>query len=205
MPSVLFSASRLAAVVLTGLGVLLTSGCATALKTDTQPVDVELVNADGSRWRTPAVCTVRNSTQEIKGNGPMFDLKVERSISALKVDCRARCGSTGHATASSRTSTSSGSVFAGMTGLVIDHLSGKLYDYPRVVKVVMQPIDETAALAARGGTASTTRTAAALTLGGPAAASASATVAGGTSPPGPRSAGASPPGSSAQAAAAPAR
>jgi hypothetical protein len=185
--------------VLVSLGVLLTSGCATALKSETQAVDVELVNADGSRWRTPAICTVRNSAQEIKGNGPMFDVKVERSMSALQVDCRARCGSTGQAIASSRTSTSSGSVFAGMTGLVIDHLSGKLYDYPRVIKVVMQPIDETAALAARRNTAAGTRAAAALTLSGPAAASASASVAGGAAPRG------AVPAASAQATAAAAR
>jgi hypothetical protein len=171
---------RLPALLLAALSVLLTSGCATALKSETQPVDVELVNADGSRWRTPAVCTVRNSAQEIRGNGPMFDVKVERSMSALRVECRARCGTVGSTTASSRT------VFAGMTGLVIDHLSGKLYDYPRVVKVVMQPLPDaqpdTTLMAARDRAVngSSARAAAAVTLSGPAAASASA--AGGTAP-----------------------
>ncbi|MFC3146788.1 hypothetical protein [Piscinibacterium candidicorallinum] len=177
---------RLPALLLAALSVLLTSGCATALKSETQPVDVELVNADGSRWRTPAVCTVRNSAQEIRGNGPMFDVKVERSMSALRVECRARCGTVGSTTASSRTATSSGTVFAGMTGLVIDHLSGKLYDYPRVVKVVMQPLPDaqpdTTLMAARDRAVngSSARAAAAVTLSGPAAASASA--AGGTAP-----------------------
>jgi hypothetical protein len=115
----------------------LASGCATAVKTDTQPLDVLLKLPDGSS-RVSAVCVLSNSANKVTGNAPMLSVDIQRSGSDLQIDCRSADGMTGRAVAVSRMRTQGvGAVLAGMTGHVIDHITGKLYDYPRRIEVVL--------------------------------------------------------------------
>jgi hypothetical protein len=117
--------------------VVLISGCATAVKTDTQQLDILLKLPDGSS-RVSAVCVLSNSAMKVTGNAPMFSVEVQRSSSDLQIDCRSANGMTGQAIAVSRMQTNGvGAVLAGMTGHVIDHMTGKLYDYPRRIEVVL--------------------------------------------------------------------
>jgi hypothetical protein len=116
---------------------MLVGGCATAVKTDTQPVDVLLKLPEGSP-RVSAVCVLSSSATKITGNAPMLSVQVPRSGSDLQIDCRSLDGMAGRAVAVSRMRTQGvGALVAGMTGHVIDHMTGKLYDYPSRVEVVL--------------------------------------------------------------------
>jgi hypothetical protein len=68
----------------------------------------------------------------------MLSVLVERSGSDLEVACKTQNGLTGRAIAVSRVQTNGvGAVLAGVTGTVIDHVTGKLYDYPRRIEVAI--------------------------------------------------------------------
>jgi hypothetical protein len=113
------------------------SGCATASKSERQGLDVFVKLPDGTP-RAGVVCVLENRTGKVTGNAPMLNVEVERSGSDLQVDCRTSNGLTGRAIAVSRIKTTGvTAVLAGMTGTVIDHLTGKLYDYPRRIEVAI--------------------------------------------------------------------
>jgi hypothetical protein len=117
--------------------VTLTSGCATASKTERQGLDVFVKLPDGAP-RAGVVCVLSNRTGTVTGNAPMLNVEVERSGSDLQVDCRTQNGLSGRAVAVSRIKTTGvTAVLAGMTGTVIDHFTGKLYDYPRRIEVAI--------------------------------------------------------------------
>lgn len=87
--------------------------------------------------REPAVCVIDNAGSKITGNAPLLDVEVERSSKPLRVQCRTESGRTATAEAVSRMRSASGSIIAGSAGMVIDHLTGKLYDYPRSIELVL--------------------------------------------------------------------
>jgi hypothetical protein len=113
------------------------SGCATASKSEYQGLDVFVKLPEGTP-RAGVVCVLSNRTGKITGNAPMLNVSVERSGSDLEVSCRTQNGLTGRAVAVSRIQTNGvGALLAGMTGHVIDHMTGKLYDYPRRIEVAI--------------------------------------------------------------------
>jgi hypothetical protein len=117
---------------------VLAGGCATAHKPDHQGMDV-FVKLPEDAPKAGVVCVLQNRSMKVTGNAPLLNVQIERSGSDLQVDCRTQNGLTGRAVAVSRvrTTTVVGTVLAGMTGTVIDHLTGKLYDYPRRVEVAI--------------------------------------------------------------------
>ena len=127
----LMRASLIGLISIAGL-----SACATVNKSEFQTVDVKVM-FDHLRDREPTVCVVENNGRKITGNAPLLDLTVDRSAQPLLVQCRTASGRTAKATVVSRVRTSNGSLLAGTAGMVIDHLSGKLYDYPRSIELVL--------------------------------------------------------------------
>ncbi|MGL4575493.1 MAG: hypothetical protein ACRCV9_11980 [Burkholderiaceae bacterium] len=115
----------------------LSSGCATATKSEYQSLDVFVKLPEGAP-KAGVVCVLSNRASKVTGNAPMLSVSVERSGSDLEVLCRTQNGLTGRAVAVSKIQTHGlGAVLAGMTGHVIDHMTGKLYDYPRRIEVAI--------------------------------------------------------------------
>lgn len=116
---------------------VLASGCATVSGRSTQPVSIQTVDAHGRPIHGMS-CRVSNATGQYVGDSPMFDLQVRRSSTPLVIECRAD----GHAMARAvLVPRADGMVVAqallpgGSSLLVIDHVSGFMYSYPRWIRV----------------------------------------------------------------------
>lgn len=131
MPSTLLRALALA------LTALVCSGCATLTGTSTQPIIIQTVDANG----TPVDgmgCRVSNGGSEYVGDSPMFDLHVRRSAQPLVVECRADGRPMARAVLLSRADGMQPAQLllpGGSSLMVIDHVTGFMYAYPRWIRV----------------------------------------------------------------------
>ena len=117
--------------------VLIGNGCATVTGSETQVVSVETLEAtrspvggadckltnDQGYWnvRSPGVVTVRKSAEDLLVHC-VLDSQPPGSTRAMS---RANAGMIGNV------------LIGGLIGAAIDHSSGKAYDYPRVIQVVL--------------------------------------------------------------------
>ena len=128
-------ALRLAAVVATAAGALLSTGCATVTREPTQRVSI--VAVDAADQPVPGMrCRVTNGAAEYYGDAPMHSVPVRRSFSNLEIECR-RGTQVARGTAISRGGLSllQGMLPGGSAFIAVDHLSGYLYSYPAEVRV----------------------------------------------------------------------
>ena len=84
-------------------------------------------------------CRIVNGSAEYMGDTPMYGLKVRRSASPLVAECRRHGYPLTRALIISRANLASGSTAqlllpGGSSMLVIDHISGYMYSYPRWVR-----------------------------------------------------------------------
>jgi hypothetical protein len=119
--------------------VALTGGCATVTGEATQPITIQTVDAQG-RTVEGMGCTVINGSARYAGDTPMFDLKVRRSSTPLVIECRREGYPLARAVVVPRADNllSSGAQLllpGGTSMLLVDHLSGYMYSYPRWVRV----------------------------------------------------------------------
>jgi hypothetical protein len=108
-------------VALLALTALLASGCATVTGRATQPVSIQAV--DGRQYI---------------GDSPMFDLQVRRSSAPLVVECRGDGRPMARAVLLPRADNMVAAQLllpGGSSMMVIDHVSGFMYSYPRWVRV----------------------------------------------------------------------
>lgn len=119
--------------------VTLTGGCATVTGESTQPITIQTVDAQG-RTVDGMGCRVVNGSAEYAGDSPMFDLRVRRSSTPLVVECRRNGYPLARAVVVPRADNllSSGAQVllpGGTSMLLLDHLSGYMYSYPRWIRV----------------------------------------------------------------------
>jgi hypothetical protein len=119
--------------------VALTGGCATVTGEATQPISIQTVDAQG-RIVDGMGCTVINGSAHYVGDTPMFDLKVRRSSTPLVIECRRDGYPLARAVVVPRADNmlSSGAQLllpGGTSMLLLDHLSGFMYSYPRWIRV----------------------------------------------------------------------
>ena len=115
----------------------LASGCATVTGHATQPVTIQTVDGEG-RVIEGMNCRVSNSAGDYLGDTPMFDLKVRRSSSPLVVECRGDGRPLARALVLPRADAMVPAQIllpGGSTMMVIDHLSGFMYAYPRWIRL----------------------------------------------------------------------
>lgn len=116
---------------------LLCVGCATVRNDSTQPISIQTVDAQG-RIVEGMSCRVSNDGGQYVGDTPMFDLRVRRSAAPLVVECRGDGLPMARALLVPR---ADGMVAAqmllpgGSSLLVIDHITGFMYAYPRWIRV----------------------------------------------------------------------
>jgi len=125
---------RVALLVLTAA---LASGCATVTGRATQPVSIQAVDSQG-RAIEGMSCRVSNGGREYVGDSPMFDLQVRRSSTPLVVECRGHGRPMARAVLMPRADSLTAAQMllpGGSSMLIIDHISGFMYAYPRWVRV----------------------------------------------------------------------
>ena len=113
------------------------SGCATLTGDATQKLDIQTVDKDG-RAVDGMSCRASNASAEYVGVTPMFDMQVRRSGSALVVECRRDGYPLARGVIVSRGVNMQPlqMLLPGGTSLmVIDHISGFMYSYPRWVRL----------------------------------------------------------------------
>jgi hypothetical protein len=116
---------------------LLAGGCATVSGTATQPISIQTVDASG-RVVEGMSCRVSNNSGEYVGDTPMFDLRVRRSASPLLVECRGDGRPLARALVVPRADAMVPAQMllpGGSTMMVIDHISGFMYSYPRWIRL----------------------------------------------------------------------
>jgi hypothetical protein len=119
--------------------VAMTGGCATVTGEATQPITIQTVDAQG-RIVDGMGCTVVNGSAHYTGDTPMFNLKVRRSSTPLVIECRREGYPLARAVVVPRADNllSSGAQLllpGGTSMLLVDHLSGYMYSYPRWIRV----------------------------------------------------------------------
>lgn len=122
---------------LLALAAVLASGCATVTGRATQPVSIQTVDSEG-RVIDGMSCRVSNGGREYAGDTPMFDLQVRRSSAPLVVECRGEGRPMARAVLVSRAADMVAAQLllpGGSSMMVIDHVSGFMYSYPRWVRV----------------------------------------------------------------------
>ena len=125
---------RAALLVLTAL---LASGCATVTGRATQPVSIQTVDSQG-RMIEGMSCRISSGGREYVGDSPMFDLQVRRSSTPLVVECRGDGRPMARAVLMPRADSMVAAQMllpGGSSMMVIDHVSGFMYAYPRWVRV----------------------------------------------------------------------
>lgn len=125
---------RVALLLLTAV---LASGCATVTGRATQPVSIQTVDSQG-RVIEGMSCRVSNGGGEYVGDSPMFDLQVRRSSTPLVVECRGDGRPMARAVLMPRADSIVAAQMllpGGSSMMVIDHISGFMYAYPRWVRV----------------------------------------------------------------------
>ena len=125
---------RLAVFAVTAL---LASGCATVSGRATQPISIQTVDAQG-RLIEGMSCRAVNGGGQYVGDTPMFDLQVRRSSTPLVVECRGDGRPMARAVLMPRADNMVAAQMllpGGSSLMVIDHISGFMYSYPRWVRV----------------------------------------------------------------------
>lgn len=125
-------------IVLAAVAVIGFSGCATLTGEATQVINIQTVDAKGAPVNGMA-CRIVNGSAEYMGDTPLFGLKVRRSSSPLVAECKRQGFPMARALIISRADLASGSTAqlllpGGSSMLVIDHLSGMMYAYPRWIR-----------------------------------------------------------------------
>lgn len=115
--------------------VALLAGCATLSKDETQPLDIRVFDLDGRQ--VDASCRLVNGSQTMVGNAPLFRLPVSRSGSDLVIECTRPGLPPARAVAVSRSSNAVALVIQPLASTVIDHFSGRIYDYPEHMDLVL--------------------------------------------------------------------
>lgn len=129
--------SRLLTTTLVLGAVTALSGCATMAGDATQKVSIQTVDAQG-RTVDGMSCKVSNSTAEYVGVTPMFDTHVRRSPNPLIVECRGDRYPMARAVVVSRAVNMQPLQMllpGGTSFMVLDHLTGYMYAYPRWVRL----------------------------------------------------------------------
>ena len=124
-------------VAVLALTAILASGCATVTGRATQPISIQTVDGQG-RAIEGMSCRVSNGGGEYVGDTPMFDLKVRRSSTPLVVECRGDGRPMARAVLMPRADAMVAAQMllpGGSSMMVIDHISGFMYSYPRWVRV----------------------------------------------------------------------
>lgn len=110
-------------------------GCATLSKDESQSVDVRVFDLDGHQ--VDASCRLTNGAQTMVGNAPLFRVPVSRSGSDLIIECARPGTPMARAVAVSRSSGAWSVVLQPFATTVIDHLTGRIYDYPVQMDLVL--------------------------------------------------------------------
>ena len=123
----------LAAVALVGV-----SGCATLTGEATQAITIQTVDANG-RPVDGMACRIVNGSAEYMGDTPLFNLRVRRSSTPLVAECKRHGFPLARALIIPRADLVSGSTAqlllpGGSSMLIIDHISGYMYQYPRWIR-----------------------------------------------------------------------
>ena len=123
----------LAVLALVGMG-----GCATVTGEATQAINIQTVDANGKPVDGMA-CRIVNGSAEYVGDTPLFNLRVRKSPTPLVVECKRHGYAMARALIISRADLASGSTAqlllpGGSSMLVIDHISGFMYQYPRWIR-----------------------------------------------------------------------
>ena len=116
---------------------VLASGCATVSGRATQPISIQTVDAQG-RLIEGMSCRATNGGGQYVGDTPMFDLQVRRSSTPLVVECRGDRHPMARAVLMPRADNMVAAQVllpGGSSLMVIDHISGFMYSYPRWVRV----------------------------------------------------------------------
>ena len=113
-------------------------GCATVTGEATQAINIQTVDATG-RPVDGMACRIVNGSAEYMGDTPMFGLRVRKSPTPLVVECKRHGYAMARALIISRADLASGSTAqlllpGGSSMLVIDHISGFMYQYPRWIR-----------------------------------------------------------------------
>lgn len=125
----------LAAAAIGALAML--SGCATMAGDSTQKVSIQTVDAQG-RSVEGMSCKISNASAEYVGVTPMFDTQVRRSSNPLIVECRGDRYPMARAVVVSRAVNMQPMQMllpGGTSFMVLDHLTGYMYSYPRWVRL----------------------------------------------------------------------
>jgi hypothetical protein len=113
------------------------SGCATLSGDSHQKVSIQTVDAEG-RVVDGMSCRATNASADYVGVTPMFDMQVRRSSNPLIVECRRDGYPLARGVVVSRAVNMQmlQMLLPGGTSLmVLDHLSGYMYSYPRWVRL----------------------------------------------------------------------
>lgn len=125
-------------VLLTACAVVVVSGCATMTGEATQAINIQTVDANG-RPIEGMKCRIVNGSAEYLGDSPLFGLRVRRSSQPLVAECQRRGYALARALIIPRAELASGSTAqlllpGGSSMLIIDHLTGFMYEYPRWIR-----------------------------------------------------------------------
>jgi hypothetical protein len=129
--------ARLLRLVVLAFAAIAASGCATVSGSATQPISIQTVDADG-RVIEGMSCRLSNGSGQYVGDTPLFDLNVRRSSMPLVIECRGDNRPLARAVLVPR---ADGMVPAqmllpgGSSLMVIDHLTGFMYAYPRWIRL----------------------------------------------------------------------
>ncbi|HTN50108.1 MAG TPA: hypothetical protein VMK32_11810 [Burkholderiaceae bacterium] len=113
------------------------SGCATLAGDSTQKLNIQTVDGEG-RIVEGMSCHASNASADYIGVTPMFDMKVRRSSSPLVVECRRDGLALARAVVVSRAVNMQPAQMllpGGTSMMIIDHISGFMYAYPRWVRL----------------------------------------------------------------------
>ncbi|HEU4623018.1 MAG TPA: hypothetical protein VFS42_12415 [Burkholderiaceae bacterium] len=127
---------RLLALNVFVLSAVLLAGCATLTKESRQTIDVQVFDSNG-RAVSDAACRLDNWSESLFGNSPLIRVSVERSGSDLVIECRKPGLLPARAIAVSRATTGLIMAIQPIATTVIDHLTGRMYDYPHTVRLVI--------------------------------------------------------------------
>ncbi len=131
--------SSRARVSVAALALVVASGCATVTGEATQAINIQTVDASG-RPIDGMACRIVNGSAEYMGDTPLFGLRVRRSATPLVAECKRQGYPMARALIISRADLATGSTAqlllpGGSSMLIIDHISGFMYQYPRWIRV----------------------------------------------------------------------
>jgi hypothetical protein len=130
------------ALALAAIASLVTSGCASVSLESTQPLNVKTVDAQGKPV-TGATCVFTNDKGEFKLDKTPGEARVRRSSKDMDVACSKTGETEGYARLISRAGRMWGNLLlGGGIGYIVDHNTGKGYNYPYIFEVVMGKFNE---------------------------------------------------------------